>query len=137
MLRRHRFLSVGEIGRLADVAAGEPLSVRDVGALVSAADRPALDLDGVLIHPDPYAQAAALLHALVSTRPFDTPHHGAVGLFVALAALDRNDVRTGTVDVEDCLRLTREISGGLDDTRVIALHLRQIVEGRPWSDPLP
>jgi death on curing protein len=132
-----RFLTLAQISELADWLAEEPVAIRDVGALMAAALRPSLDVDGERIYREEYEQAAALMHAIVATRPFATGLNPGIGLFVALAALDRNGVRTVQPDAEYGQRLVGLVEGGLDDVTVIALHLRQIALGEPWRGPLP
>ncbi len=135
---RPRFLTVPEIAELADwLAESEPVAIRDVGALRAAALRPSLDVDGERIYRDEYEQAAALMHAIVTTRPFLGPLNPALGLFAALAALDRNGIRTSRPDGDYGQRLVGLVEKGLDDVTEIAMHLQQITAGEPWQDPLP
>lgn len=129
MIPEHpRFLSVAQISELADWLAEGPVVIRDVGALAAAALR---------IYRGEHEQAAALMHAIVTTRPFAGALNPGIGLFVALAALDRNGVRTVQPDAEYGQRLVGLVENGLDDVDVIALHLRQITLGEPWRGPLP
>ncbi|ABS03412.1 death-on-curing protein [Kineococcus radiotolerans] len=138
MIPEHpRFLSVAQISELADWLAEGPVVIRDVGALAAAALRPSLDVDGERIYRGEHEQAAALMHAIVTTRPFAGALNPGIGLFVALAALDRNGVRTVQPDAEYGQRLVGLVENGLDDVDVIALHLRQITLGEPWRGPLP
>jgi death-on-curing protein len=132
-----RFLTLTQISELADWLAEEPVAIRDVGALAAAALRPALDVEGERIYRGEHEQAAALMHAIVATRPFAGGLNPGIGLFVALAALDRNGVRTTQPDAEYGQRLVALVEGGLDDVDVIALHLRRITRGEPWREPLP
>lgn len=138
MIPEHpRFLTVAQISELADWLAEQPVPIRDVGALTAASLRPALDLDGEPVYRDEFEQAAALMHAIVTTRPFASALNPGIGLFVALAALDRNGVKTLRPDGDYGQRLVGLVAGGLDDVTTIAMHLRQIALGEPWRDPLP
>lgn len=134
---RPRFLTVAQISELADWLAEHPVPIRDVGALTAASLRPALDVDGVRIYRDEYEQSAALMHAIVTTRPFASALNPGIGLFVALAALDRNGVKTLRPDGDYGQRLVDLVEGGLDDVGVIAIHLHQITLGEPWRGALP
>lgn len=134
---RPRFLTVAQISELADWLAEEPVRIRDVGALVAAALRPAVDVDGERVYRDEYEQAGALMHAIATTRPFDSALNPGIALFVALAALDRNGIKTLRPDADHGQRLVRSVAEGLDDVGLIATHLRQIALGEPWREALP
>ena len=138
MITEHpRFLTVAQISELADWLAENDVPIRDVGALAAAALRPSLDVDGERIYRDEYEQSAALMHSIVTTRPFESALNPGIGLFVALAALDRNGIKTLRPDADYGQRLVDLVEHGLDDVPTIATHLRQIALGEPWQDALP
>jgi death-on-curing protein len=57
-------LTVEQALRIARVAVGGPIEVRDVGLLESAVHRPRASVLGHDAYPDPFSKAAALLHSL-------------------------------------------------------------------------
>jgi hypothetical protein len=134
---RPRFLTVAQISELADWLAEEPVRIRDVGALVAAALRPAVDVDGERVYRDEYEQAGALMHAIATTRPFDSALNPGIALFVALAVVGVRAQRLDPVAVQGGQRLVRSVAEGLDDVGLIATHLRQIALGEPWRETLP
>jgi len=131
-----RFLTVAELSRLADNWVNGKATITDIGALAAAALRPALDLDGERIYRDQFDQAAALMHALIATRPFGRDVGPGLGLFAALTALHANGIRLGNPDSEHGERLVEQVAAGLDDVGVIAAHLRRIAAGEPWRSSL-
>ncbi|MEU6443565.1 Fic family protein [Streptomyces sp. NPDC047046] len=59
-----RYLQVDEILAIARAVNGTAQSVRDMGLLMSAIERPRTDVFGVELYPTPHEKAAALLHAV-------------------------------------------------------------------------
>ena len=59
-----RYLSLDDLLRIADAAAGVEVMVRDVGLLESALGRPRTTVFGEDAYPDLHTKAAALLHSL-------------------------------------------------------------------------
>ena len=59
-----RYLTVEQALRIARVASGGPVDVRDVGLLEAALHRPRASVLGQDAYPDLFSKAAALLHSL-------------------------------------------------------------------------
>ena len=59
-----RYLTVEQALRIARVAAGGPVEVRDVGLLEAAVHRPRASVLGQDAYPDLFSKAAALMHSL-------------------------------------------------------------------------
>ncbi len=59
-----RYLTVEQALRIARVAAGGPVEVRDVGLLEAAVHRPRASVLGQDAYPDLFSKAAALKHSL-------------------------------------------------------------------------
>jgi death-on-curing protein len=76
-----RHLTVEQALRIARVAVGGPVRVRDVGLLQAAVHRPGATVFGQDAYPTLLAKAAALLHSLARNRPL-----------VAIAAGELDDV---------------------------------------------
>jgi death-on-curing protein len=62
-------LTVEQTLRIARVAVGGPVVVRDLGLLASAVGRPGASVLGQEVYPDLLHKAAALLHSLVVSHP--------------------------------------------------------------------
>jgi death-on-curing protein len=63
-----RYLSLDDVLRIADAAAGVEVIVRDVGLLESALGRPRTTVFGDDAYPDLHTKAAALLHSLARSH---------------------------------------------------------------------
>jgi death-on-curing protein len=55
--------------RIARVAVGAPIQVRDLGLLEAALHRPRTSVFGQDAYPDLFTKAAALLHSIVANHP--------------------------------------------------------------------
>jgi len=64
-----RYLTVEQALRVARLAVGGPVQVRDLGLLDAAVHRPRASLFGQDAYPDVYSKATALLHSLVANHP--------------------------------------------------------------------
>ena len=71
-----RYLSLDELLRIADAAAGVEVVVRDAGLLESALGRPRATVFGDDAYPDIHTKAAALLHSLARTHALGTATSG-------------------------------------------------------------
>ena len=66
-----RYLSLDELLRIADAAAGVEVVVRDAGLLESALGRPRATIFGDDAYPDIHTKAAALLHSLARNHALE------------------------------------------------------------------
>jgi len=64
-----RYLTVEQTLRIARLAVGGSVQVRDLGLLDAAVHRPRASLFGQDAYPDVYSKAAALLHSLAANHP--------------------------------------------------------------------
>jgi death on curing protein len=64
-----RYLTVEQALRIARVAVGGPVHVRDIGLLEAAIHRPRASVLGQDAYPDLLTKAAALLHSLARNHP--------------------------------------------------------------------
>ncbi|TYB68622.1 type II toxin-antitoxin system death-on-curing family toxin [Nonomuraea sp. PA05] len=64
------YISLEQGLRVARVAVGGPIEVRDLGLLEAALQRPQTSLFGQDAYPDLFVKAAAVLHSIVANRPF-------------------------------------------------------------------
>ncbi|WP_449063215.1 type II toxin-antitoxin system death-on-curing family toxin [Planomonospora algeriensis] len=65
-----RFITLEQGLRIARVATGGPIQVRDLGLLEAALLRPQTSMFGQDAYPDVFSKAAALLHSIVANHPF-------------------------------------------------------------------
>jgi death-on-curing protein len=109
------YLTVEQALRIARIAVGGPVHVRDVGLLEAAVHRPRASVLGQDAYPDLITKAAALLHSLARNHPLvdgnkrlawlatyvicakngvelDAPDDAAYDLVVAVAAGELDDV---------------------------------------------
>lgn len=64
-----RYLTVEQALRIARIAVGGPIHVRDIGLLEAAVHRPRASVLGQDAYPDLFDKAAALLHSLARNHP--------------------------------------------------------------------
>ena len=64
-----RYLTVEQALRIARVAVGGPIEVRDIGLLESAVHRPRASVLGQDAYPDLLTKAGALMHSLARNHP--------------------------------------------------------------------
>src|SRR3954453_11413470 len=64
-----RHLTVEQALKIARLAVGGPVQVRDVGLLEAAVHRPRATVFGQDAYPDLFSKAAALLHSLAGNHP--------------------------------------------------------------------
>ena len=123
-----RHLSLDDLLRIADAAAGAEVVVRDIGLLESALGRPRATVFGDDAYPDLHTKAAALLHSLA---PNDALVDGNKRLAWAAAAvfLGINGHRVTTGDDEVVELVLAVAAGELTDVAVIAERLRAWTPG--------
>jgi death on curing protein len=64
------FITLEQGLRIARVAAGMPIQVRDLGLLEAALLRPRTSVFGQDAYPDLFTKAAALFHSIIANHPF-------------------------------------------------------------------
>jgi death-on-curing protein len=121
-----RFLSLDDLLRIADAAAGVEVVVRDVGLLESALGRPRATVFGEDAYPDLHTKAAALLHSLVRIHAL-VDGNKRLGWAAAAVFLGINGHRVVTTDDEVVELVIAIAAGELDDVAAIAERLR------PWA----
>jgi len=117
-----RHLTVEQALRIARVAIGGPIEVRDIGLLESAVHRPRASVLGQDAYPDLLTKAGALMHSLARNHPLVDGNKRLAWLatWVFLA-------KNGTVldpDDDAAYRLVVDVaSGAIDDVDSIAAAL--------------
>jgi death-on-curing protein len=124
-----RFLSLDDLLRIADAAAGTEVVVRDVGLLESALGRPRATVFGDDAYPDLHTKAAALLHSLARNHALVDGNKrlawAATAVFLGI-----NGHRVSTSDDEVVELVVAVAAGELTDLPTIAERLRAWAPGR-------
>ena len=119
-----RYLSLDDLLRIADAAAGVEVVVRDVGLLESAMGRPRATVFGDDAYPDLHTKAAALLHSLARNHALvDGNKRLAWAATAVFLGINRHRVSTGNDEVVELVLAVA--AGELDDVAVIATRLRE------------
>ena len=126
-----RYLSLDELLRIADAAAGVEVVVRDIGLLESALGRPRATVFGEDAYPDLHTKAAALLHSLARNHAL-ADGNKRLAWAAAAVFLGINGHRVNVGDNEVVELVLAVATGELDDVVPIAARLR---EWTPRSGP--
>ena len=121
-----RYLSLDDLFKIADAAAGVEVVVRDVGLLESALGRPRATVFGEDAYPDLHTKAAALLHSLVRNHAL-VDGNKRLGWAATAVFLGINGHRVRTTDDAVVELVIAVAAGELTDVSAIAERLR------PWS----
>jgi death-on-curing protein len=123
-----RYLSLDDLLRIADAAAGVEVMVRDVGLLESALGRPRATVFGEDAYPDLHTKAAALLHSLARNHALvDGNKRLAWAATAVFLGINGHRVSTGDDDVVELVLAVA--TGELDDVVAIAARLREWTPG--------
>ena len=125
-----RYLGLDDLLKIADVAAGVEVVVRDVGLLESALGRPRATVFGEDAYPDLHTKAAALLHSLVRNHAL-VDGNKRLGWAATAVFLGINGHRVSAGDEEVVELVVAVAAGELDEVPAIADRLR------PWSTGSP
>ena len=123
-----RDLSLDELLRIADAAAGVEVAVRDVGLLESALGRPRATVFGEDAYPDLHTKAAALLHSLAGNHALvDGNKRLAWAAAAVFLGINGHRVSVGNDEVVELVLAVA--TGELDDVVPIAARLREWAPG--------
>jgi death on curing protein len=123
-----RYLSLDDLLRIADVAAGVEVVVRDVGLLESALGRPRATVFGEDAYPDLHTKAAALLHSLVRNHAL-IDGNKRLGWAATAVFLGINGHRVSATDDEVVDLVVAVAADELSDVPEIADRLRKWAPG--------
>jgi death on curing protein len=123
-----RFLSLDDLLRIADAAAGVEVVVRDIGLLESALGRPRATVFGEDAYPDLDTKAAALLHSLVRNHAL-VDGNKRLGWAATAVFLGINGHRVSATDDEVVDLVVAVAAGELSDVPEIADRLRKWAPG--------
>jgi death-on-curing protein len=123
-----RYLSLDDLLRIADAAAGVEVVVRDIGLLESALGRPRATVFGDDAYPDLHTKGAALLHSLARNHALvDGNKRLAWAATAVFLGINGRRVSTGNDEVVELVLAVA--AGKLDDVVTIAARLRE------WTPP--
>lgn len=123
-----RYLSLDDVLRIADAAAGVEVMVRDVGLLESALGRPRTTVFGDDAYPDLHTKAAALSHSLARNHALvDGNKRLAWAATAVFLGINGHRVSTGNDEVVELVLAVA--AGELDDVAAIAARLREWTPG--------
>jgi death-on-curing protein len=122
-----QYLTVEQALRIARIAVGGPIHVRDVGLLEAAVHRPRTSVLGHDAYPDLLAKAAALLHSLARNHPL-VDGNKRLAWLATYVFLAKNDVVLDPGDDEAYDLVVAVAAGTLEDVAEIAARLASFVE---------
>jgi death-on-curing protein len=117
-----RYLTAEQALRIARIAVGGPIHVRDVGLLEAAVHRPRASVMGQDAYPDLFAKAAALLHSLARNHPL-VDGNKRLAWLATYVFLAKNDVVLDPGDDEAYDLVIAVAAGTIDAVDEIALVL--------------
>jgi death-on-curing protein len=121
-----RHLTVEQALRIARVAVGGPVDVRDVGLLEAAVYRPGATVLGQDAYPDLFTKAAALLHSLAGNHPL-VDGNKRLAWLATYVFLAKNDVIVDPDDDAAYDLVVAVAAGEIDDVGEIARALESFV----------
>jgi death-on-curing protein len=121
------YLDVGDLLALASRLLGDPVPVRDVGLLGSAAARPAATAFGADAYPDLLTKAAAMLQSLVKNHAL-VDGNKRLGWLATAVFLELNGLDTAVATNDDVFDFVMWVAAGNQMVDEIAAGLRRIIE---------
>ena len=121
-----RHLTVEQALRIARLAVGGPIQVRDVGLLEAAVHRPRASVLGQDAYPDLFTKAGALLHSLAPNHPL-VDGNKRLAWLATYVFLAKNDVVLDPDDDAAYELVIAVAAGEIDDVAEIAVALAGFV----------
>jgi death on curing protein len=121
-----RHLTVEQALRIARLAVGGPIEVRDIGLLDAAVHRPRATVFGQAAYPGLFEKAAALLHSLARNHSL-VDGNKRLAWLATYVFLAKNDVELDPEDDAAYDLVVAVASGGIDDVGKIAAALASFV----------
>jgi death-on-curing protein len=121
------YLTTEQALRIARVAAGGPVEVRDVGLLDAAVHRPRASVLGQDAYPDLFAKAAALLHSLARSHPL-VDGNKRLAWLATYVLCAKNGVELDPTDDDAYVFVVAVAAGEIDDIAAIADWLRRAAD---------
>jgi death-on-curing protein len=118
-----QYLTVEQALRIARVAVGGPIEVRDIGLLESAVHRPRASVLGQDAYPDLLTKAGALMHSLARNHPL-VDGNKRLAWLATWVFLAKNGTVLDPDDDDAAYRLVVDVAAGaIDDVDTIAALL--------------
>ena len=128
-----RHLTTEQALRIARLAVGGPVQVRDLGLLDAAVHRPQASVLGQDAYPDLWTKAAALLHSLARNHPL-VDGNKRLAWLATWVFLAKNGIELDPPD-DDAYGLVVSVAAGeLDDVAEIARALTSLQTRGPRED---
>jgi death on curing protein len=121
-----QYLTVEQALRIARVAVGGPIHVRDIGLLEAAVHRPRTSVLGQDAYPDLFTKAAALVHSLARNHPL-VDGNKRLAWLATYVFLAKNDVVLDPGDDEAYDFVVAVAAGTIDDVSDVAAVLASFV----------
>jgi death on curing protein len=118
-----RYLTVEQALRIARIAIGGPVEVRDVGLLDAAVNRPRASVLGQDAYPELFAKAAALMHSLARNHAL-VDGNKRLAWLATYVFLAKNGVELDPDDDAAYDLMIAVASGQVDDVAALAEALR-------------
>jgi death on curing protein len=118
-----RYLTVEQALRIARIAVGGPVEVRDVGLLDAAVNRPRASVLGQDAYPELFAKAAALMHSLARNHAL-VDGNKRLAWLATYVFLAKNGVELDPDDDAAYDLVIAVASGEVDDVAALAEALR-------------
>lgn len=122
------YLGVEDLVVLATRLLGDELTVRDVGLLGAAAERPQTSAFGEDAYPDLWTKAAALMQSLVNGHPL-VDGNKRLGWLATAVFLELNGIAASGADNDAVYDLVHSVAAGSPTVEEIAAGLRRICSG--------
>jgi death on curing protein len=125
-----RYLTTEQTLRIARVAVGGPIAVRDVGLLDAAVHRPRASVLGQDAYPDLLTKAAALMQSLARNHPL-VDGNKRLAWLATYVFCAKNDVELDPADDDAYDLVIAVATGAVGDVAEIAARLASFTAGRP------
>jgi death on curing protein len=119
------YLDLDDLLGLAAMLLGDPVPVRDMGLLGSAAARPQTTVFGDDAYPDVWTKAAALLHSIVKNHAL-IDGNKRLGWLATATFLEINGVPVTQIPNDDVYDFVLAVTVGHDEVAKIADELREL-----------
>ena len=119
------YLDVEDLVVLGTQLLGDEFTVRDVGLLGAAAERPQTSAFGVDAYPDLWTKAAALMQSLVNGHPL-VDGNKRLGWLATAVFLELNGVAASVADNDEVYELVHSVAEGSPTVEAIATSLKRV-----------
>jgi death-on-curing protein len=124
----HEYLDVEDVLGLAKLLLGDPVPLRDIGLLSSAAARPASSAFGEDTYPDIWQKAAALMQSLVKNHAL-VDGNKRLGWLATAVFLELNGVTARGAANDGVYEFVMDVAANSRTVKEIAAGLRRLIEG--------